>query len=99
MVGIFFVKAKIDYDKGYYNQKIELSTTTKMKTIPTFNPLVKLHFLLKNTIRNFSFHVLQQFATTTIVFDIIGVHGDINSKFELLVVDGNNLKDIQIISL
>ncbi len=95
----FFVKAKIDYDKGYYNQKIELSTTTKMKTIPTFDPLVKLHFLLKDTICNFSFRMLQQFATTTIVFVIIGVCGDINSKFELLVVDENNLKNIQIISL
>jgi hypothetical protein len=70
-----------------------------MKTIPTFDPLVKLHFLLKDTICNFSFRMLQQFATTTIVFVIIGVCGDINSKFELLVVDENNLKDIQIISL
>jgi len=42
------VKAKIDYDKGDFDWTIELSTTTKVTTIPTFDPLVKLHFLPKD---------------------------------------------------
>jgi hypothetical protein len=89
------VKAKIDYDKGYFDWMIELSTTTKVTTIPTF---VKLHFMPKNIIHSFFGHMLQPFATTTITFVIIGVCGEIDSKFELLVADGNNPENIQIVS-
>jgi hypothetical protein len=32
----FFVKAKTKYDKGDFDWMIEISTTTKMITIPTF---------------------------------------------------------------
>ncbi len=81
----FFVKAKIDYDKGDFDWMIELSTTTKMITIPTFGPCVKLHFLPKDTIHNFSCCMFQPFATTSIAFVVIRMHGEIDSKFELLV--------------
>jgi hypothetical protein len=43
--------------------------------------------------------MIQPFVTTTIVFVVIGVHGEIDIKFELLVVDRSNPKDIQIVSL
>jgi hypothetical protein len=55
---IFSMKAKTNYDKGDSNWTIELSTTIKVTTIPTFNPLVKLHFLPKDTIHNCSRHML-----------------------------------------
>lgn len=41
--------------------------------------------------------MLQPFATTTIVFAIIGVRSKIDNKFELLVVDGSSPEDIQIV--
>jgi hypothetical protein len=52
------MKAKTNHDKGDSNWTIELSTTIKVTTIPTFNPLVKLHFLPKDTIHNYSRHML-----------------------------------------
>jgi hypothetical protein len=94
----FFVKAKIDYDKGDFDWMIELSIATKVTTIPTFDLPVKLDFLPKDTIHSFSRCMLQPFATTTIAFVVIGVRGEIDNKVELLVIDGNNLKDIQIVS-
>ncbi len=42
--------------------------------------------------------MLQPFATTTIVFVVIGMHGKIGNKFELLVANRSELEDIQIIS-
>jgi len=39
------------------------------------------------------------FTTITIAFVVIGVCGKIDSKFELLLVDGNILEDIQIVSI
>jgi hypothetical protein len=51
------VKTKTDYDKGDFDWTIELSTSTKNTTIPTFDPLVKLHFLPKYTIPNLSHHM------------------------------------------
>ncbi len=54
----FSMKAKTNHDKGDSNWTIELSTTIKVTTIPTFNPLVKLHFLPKDTIHNYSRHML-----------------------------------------
>jgi hypothetical protein len=95
----FFVKAKINYDKGDYDWTIELSTTTKVTTILTFDLLVKLHFLRKDTICSFSRCMIQPFVTTTICFIVNGVHGEIDSKFELLVANKSDPKDIQIVSL
>jgi hypothetical protein len=43
--------------------------------------------------------MLQPFITTTITFVIIGVHGEIDGKFELLVVDETSLEDIHIVSM
>jgi hypothetical protein len=94
----FSMKAKIDYDKGDSNWRIELSIAIKVTTILAFDRLVKLHFLPKDTICSFSHRVFQPFATTTIVFVVIGVCDEIDSKFELLVADGKNPKDIQIVS-
>ncbi len=42
--------------------------------------------------------MFQPFATTIIAFVVIGVHDEIDNKFELLVVDRNNPKDIEIVS-
>jgi hypothetical protein len=70
----------------------------KVTTILSFDPPMKLHFLRKDLIRNFSPHMLQPFATTTITLVVIEVCGEIDSKFELLVVDENSPKDIQIVS-
>jgi len=92
------VKAKIDHDKGDFDWTIELSTTTKVITIPTFDPCVKLHFLPKNTIRSFSHCMLQSFVTTTIVFVVIGMCGEIDSQFGLLIANKSSPKDIQTIS-
>jgi hypothetical protein len=38
--------------------------------------------------------MLQPFVTTTITFVVIGMCGEINGKFEFLVVDGTSPKDI-----
>jgi len=94
----FFVETKTNYEKGGSDWMIELSTTTKVRTIPTFDPPLKLHFMPKDTIRSFSRRMLQPFVTTTIAFVVIGVRGEIYSKFELLVDDGSSLEDIQIVS-
>ncbi len=91
------MKAKTNYDKGDFNWMIELSTTTKVTTIPTFDIIVKLYFLPKDTICSFYRYMLQPFATITIVFVVIGVRGEIDNKFELLVVDESSLEDIQIV--
>jgi hypothetical protein len=58
-----------------------------MKTILAFDPLVKLHFLPKDAIHSFSHCMFQLFIITTIVFDVIGMHGEIDNKFELLVIN------------
>jgi hypothetical protein len=52
------VKAKINYDKGDSDWMIEHSTTTKVTTIPAFDSLVKLHFMPKDIIHSFSYHML-----------------------------------------
>jgi hypothetical protein len=52
------LKAKIDYDEGNFIWTIELSIATKMTTILTFDPFVKLHFQPKDIIHSFSRHML-----------------------------------------
>jgi hypothetical protein len=51
------MEAKTNYDEGDFDWTIELSTTTKATTIPTFDPHQKLHFLPKDMIRSFSRHM------------------------------------------
>jgi hypothetical protein len=92
------VQAKTNYDKGDSDWTIELSTTTKLTTILAFDLLLKLHFLPKDTIHGFSHRMFQPFPTTTIVFVVIGMCGEIDSKFELLVVNWSSQEDIQIVS-
>jgi len=67
--------------------------------IPPFDPPVKLFFHPKDTINSFGQCILQPFVTITITFAIIGVHGEIDGKFELLVADGTSLEDIQIVNI
>jgi hypothetical protein len=74
---------------------IELSTTTKVTIILAFDPPVKLHFLPKNTIHNFSYCMLQPLVMTTIPFVVIRVCSEIDSKFELRLLIA---KDIRIVS-
>jgi hypothetical protein len=95
----FSIKAKFDYDKRDLDWAIELFTTTKMTIILPFDPLVILIFHPKDKISSFGQCMLQPFATVTITFVVIGVHGEIDGKFELLVADGTSLKDIQIVSI
>jgi hypothetical protein len=82
-----FMKAKKNYNLFFFDWTIEVSANTKLKTILVFDALVKLHFMSKDTIHSFSHHMLQRFTTTTVAFDVIGVCGEIDNKFELLVVE------------
>jgi hypothetical protein len=43
--------------------------------------------------------MLQPYATMTIGFVVIGVHGEINGKFELLVANGTSPEDIHIVDI
>jgi hypothetical protein len=52
-----------------------------------FDLPIKLFFHSKDTINNFGQCMLQPFVTMTIAFVVIGVHGEIDGKFELLVTD------------
>jgi hypothetical protein len=85
-----FVKAKSNYEKGDLDWTIELSTTTEVTIVLPFDPPIKLFFHLKDIINSFGRHMFQPFATTTIAFAIIDVHGEINGKFELLVANGTS---------
>jgi hypothetical protein len=93
------VKAKTNYDKGDYDWMIKLSIATKVTTILAFDLFMKLQFLSKYIIRNFSHRMPKPFTTITIAFVVVGVCGEIDNKFELLLVDGNILEDIQIVSI
>jgi hypothetical protein len=42
--------------------------------------------------------MLQPFATYTFVVTVIGVRGEVDQKFELLVADGHDVEDIQVVS-
>ncbi len=93
---IFLMNAKTNYDKGHFAWTTELSTTTKITTISTFDFLVKLHFLSKDTIHNFSCHMFPLFIITTIAFVVIRVCGEIDSKFQLLVVEKSSPKKFKL---
>ncbi len=95
----FSVKAKSNYDKGDSNWTIELSTTIKVKIVPPFDLPIKLFFHPKDTINSFGWRMLQPYATMTIGFVVIGVHGEINGKFELLVANGTSPEDIHIVDI
>jgi hypothetical protein len=93
---IFSIKAKFEYDKGDSVWTIEFSVAIKVTIVLPFDLHVKLFFHSKDTINNFGQCMLKPFVTMTITFVVIGVHGEIDGKFELLVIDGTSLEDIQI---
>jgi hypothetical protein len=65
-----------------------------MTIVPPFNPPIKKKFHPKDTINNFGKYMLQPFITTTIAFIAIGVHVEIDGKFELLVANGTSPQNI-----
>jgi hypothetical protein len=75
------------------------STTTKVIIVPPFDLFIKLFFHPKDIISSFGLRMLQPFRTTTIAFAIIGVCGEIDEKFELLVANGISPKGIQIMNI
>lgn len=91
------IKGEYDYDKTYSNWTMDLSTTSKVIIVPPFDLFIKLFFHPKDIISSFGVCMLQPFTTTTIAFVIIGVCGEINEKFELLVANETSPKGIQII--
>jgi hypothetical protein len=42
--------------------------------------------------------MLQPFVTYTLVVTVIGVRGEVDQKFELLVADRHDVEDIQVVS-
>jgi len=42
--------------------------------------------------------MLQPFVTSTLVVTVIGVREEVNQKFELLVADGHDAEDMQVVS-
>jgi hypothetical protein len=78
---------------------IDISTATKVSEIPSFYPSIKLFFHVLDAIRSFARWILQPFATSTLVVNVIGVRGEVDQKFELLVADGHDAKDIQVVSI
>ena len=95
----FSVRGRSDYDKGDSDWTIDISTATKVFEIPPFDPPVKLFFHVSDTIRSFARRMLQPFATSTLVVTVIGVRGEVDQKFELLVADGHDAEDIQVVSI
>ena len=95
----FSVRGRSDYDKENSDWTIDISTATKAYEIPPFDPLIKLFFHVSDTIRSFERQMLQPFATSTLVGTVIGVRGKVNQKFELLVANGHDAEDIQVVSI
>ena len=94
----FRVRGRSYYDKGDPDWTIEIYNATKVFEIPPFDPPIKLFFHVLDTIRSFERQMLQPFATSTLVDTVIGVRGEINKKIELLVADGHDVEDIQVVS-
>jgi hypothetical protein len=92
----FSIKGKFDYHKEDLDWTIELFIATKMTIVPPFNPPIKLVFHPKDTINNFGKCMLQPFTTTTIAFIVIGVHGEIDGKFEMFVANGTSPKTFRL---
>ncbi len=93
------MRNRSDYDKGYSDWTIHISTATKVFEIPPFDPPIKLFFHVSDTIRFFARRMLQPFATSTLVIIVIVVRGEVDQKFELLVVDIHDAEDIQVVSI
>ena len=92
------MRNRSDYDKGYSDWTIHISTATKVFEIPPFDPPIKFFFHVSDTIHSFAWQMLQPFAISTLVVTVIGVRGEVDQKIELLVVDGHDVGDIQVVS-
>ena len=92
------MRGRSDYDKGDSDWTIDISTVTKVFEIPPLDPSIKLFFHVSDTIRSFARRMLLPFATSTLVVTVIGVRGEVDQKFKLLVVDGHDVEDIQVVS-
>ena len=95
----FRVIGRSDYDKGDLDWTIDISTAAKVSDIPPFDPPIKLFFHVSDSIRSFTWRMLQPFVTSTLVVTVIGVRGEVDQKFELLVADGHDAEDIQVVSI
>ena len=93
------VRGQSDYDKGDSDWIIDIPTATKISEIPPFDPPIKHFFHVSDTIRSFARQMLQPFATSTLAITVIGVRGEVDQKFELLVVDIHDAEDIQVVSI
>ena len=87
-----------DYDKGDSDWTIDISIATKVYKILPFDPPIKLFFHVSDMIRSFARQMLQLFVTSTLVVTVIGVRGEVDKKLDLLVVDGHDVEDIQVVS-
>ena len=92
------MRGRSDYDKGNSDWTIDISTATKVSEILPFDPPIKLFFYVSDTIRSFARQMLQPFATSTLAVTVIGVRGEVDQKFEILVADGYDAEDIQVVS-
>ena len=94
----FGVRSRSDYDKRDSDWSIDISTATKVYEIPPFDPPIKLFFHVSDTIRSFARRMLQPFVTSTLVVTVIGMRGEVDENFELLVADEDDAEDIQVVS-
>ena len=95
----FNVRGRSNYEKGDSDWTIDNSTATKVYQIPPFDPPIKLFFLISDTIHSFARQMLQPFVTSTLAITVIGMKGKVNQNFELLVADGHDAEDIQVVSI
>jgi hypothetical protein len=95
----FSGRGRSGYDKGDLDWTIDISTATKVFEIPPFDPPIKLFFHVSYTIRSFARQMFQSFATSTLDVTVIGMRGDVDQKFELLVADGHDVEDIKVVSI
>ena len=94
----FSVRGRSNYDKGDSDWTIDISTATKVSEILPFDPPIKYFFHISSTICFFARRMLQMFVTSTLVVTVIGVRGKVDQKFELLIADGHNVENIQVVN-
>jgi hypothetical protein len=77
---IVLSKANLIMTKEIWTRPLNFLQPLKLQSSFVLTLLLrKFHF--KNTTNNFGQHMLQPFATTTIAFSAIGVHGAIDGNF------------------
>jgi hypothetical protein len=93
------VRGRTYYDKEDSDWTIDISTATKVYEILPFDPPIKFFLYVSDTIRSFARRMLQSFVTSTFVVTIIGMKREVYQKIELLVVDGHDVGEIQVVSI